>query len=275
MIVSRLRNIGYLFFLLLVIASCSATKKTHKFSLVEISTDDLLVKMQQNESQFHTLSAKALIDITSQGKTNSLKATIRMTKDSAIWVSISAGMGLEAARILLTRDSVLFINRLNKTYFVGNYKFINHLINAQVDFDIIQALLTGNDFKWYDYQDIEASIMGSQYQLESANRRKLKKYIKSPDCASQVIYQSMWLNPESFKIERIKIKEIKNENKKIVAEYSHFKTIDGQILPAQYDITISAQNDIIIDATFMKISLNKSIKFPFNIPSKYKETQVK
>jgi hypothetical protein len=236
----------------------------------EEGNEYLVQQMKSNENHFETFKGKALASIKSQGKTNDVKINFRIRKDSAIWVSISAGVGLEAARVLLTRDSVLFLNRLEKTFFAGNYQFINRMINAQVDFDIVQALLTGNDFKWYDYQELKSSVDNHLYQLESAHRRKLKKYSKLNE-ETNVIYQSLWLNPTSFKIERIKIKEIKNENKRIDARYSNFKEVDTQTLPMQYDITISAKDDVNIDATLLKVDLNDELKFPFNIPSKYTE----
>lgn len=266
------RNITYLLLaILLITSSCSVQKKTYKAPLKEQGEDYLLAQMKANENHFETFSGKALAIITNNGKKNELKINLRIQKDSLIWVSISAGIGIEAARVILTRDSVLFLNRLEKTYFAGNYEFISQLINAKVDFDIAQAVLTGNDFSWYDYQDLKASVAGSQYHLESAHRRQLKKHNKENDLSLQVIYQSMWLNPNSFKIERIKIKEINKENKKIVADYSQFKEVDGQVLPTQYDITISANHDIIIDATFLKVKLNEELSFPFNIPAKYTE----
>ena len=262
---------------IMLLSSCASQKKAIKQPLKEKGEDYLLSKMKENQSSFETFSGKALVEIVSKGKSNNLKVNIRIRRDSAIWVSISAGVGLEAARILLTKDSVMYLNRLNNSFFVGNYEFVNQLIHAKVDFDIVQALLTGNDFKWYDYQDLEASTNGNQYQLESAHRRKLKKYLKKSDAMShidQVIYQSMWLNPTTFKIERIKIKEIENENKKINAEYGNFKTFGNQLLPTQYNMTISAQDDVDIDATFMKIILDKKLKFPFHIPSKYQEIEI-
>lgn len=271
----RSKSIVWLIFLLFLLGSCSVQKKTYKAPLKEEGADFLLSKMQENESNFETFSAKGLAEITANGKKNDIRINIRIRKDSAIWVSISAGVGLEAARVLLTKDSVLFINRLDKTFFAGNYEFINELIHAQVDFDIVQALLTGNDFKWYDYQDLKAKVVNNQYQLESSSRRKLKKYMNKSDSVSQVIYQSMWLNAESFKIERIKIKEIKNENKKINSEYSNFKEIEGQVVPYQYNILVSASEDILIDASLTKVNLNEPLSFPFNIPSKYTEIQIK
>jgi len=265
----------WLSIILLFFMSCTSQRKTYRAPIKEEGEAFLISKMQENESQFNTLKAKALVQIISKGKTTDLKANIRIKKDSVIWVSISAGVGLEAARVLLTHDSVLFINRLEKTFFAGSYDFINQLINAQVDFDIIQALLTGNDFKWYDYHDLKAKVSKDQYQLESTHRRKLKKYMMASDSVNQVIYQSIWLNPETFKIERIKIKEIKNENKRINAEYSNFKVFNDQMIPTQFDITISAQEDVFIDASMIKTNLNTPISFPFNIPSKYQEIKMK
>lgn len=265
-------KIAFSFLLLFIIASaCNTQKRGYKSPIKEEGADYLLSQMKINENHFETFSAKALASFTSHGKTNDVKLNIRIRKDSAIWVSISAGVGIEAARVLLTRDSVLFLNRLNKTFFAGNYQFINKMINAQVDFDIVQAILTGNDFTWYDYQELKATVVQDQYQLESAHRRKMKKHIKANDVVSQVIYQSLWLNPLSFKIEKLKIKEIKNDNKKIVAEYDDFKEVDGQILPTQYNLTISANEVIEIDATLIKVNLEKELSFPFNIPSKYTE----
>lgn len=270
----RISTYHFFIILLLFLASCSVQKKAYKAPLKEEGEGFLLSKMQENESKFETFSAKALVDIINDGKTTPIKVNIRIRKDSAIWVSISAGIGLEVARILLTNDTVMYLNRLEKSYFVGNYKFVNQMIHAEVNFDIVQSLLTGNDFEWYDYHNLKASISGDQYQLESAHRRQLKKYLRSPDCNSQVIYQSMWLNAENFKIERIKIKEIKNENKRIVAEYSDFINENGQKIPSQYNITISAQKEVMIDASLLKISLDKKLTFPFKIPSKYIEIQI-
>lgn len=256
---------------LLLLSSCTSQKKIYKEPIKEKGEDYLISMMKENESLFETFSAKALIILNNNGKSIELKANIRMKQDSVIWVSISAGIGIEVARIALTKDSVLFINRLEKTYFAGNYNFVDDMINAKVDFDIVQALLTGNDFKWYDYQNLKARASKEQYQLESTQRRKLKKYIKNDADKTQVVYQSLWLNHETFKIERIKIKEIKNENKKINAEYSKFKYIDGQLIPTQYDIKISADKQMEIDASLIKIKLDEPMTFPFNIPSKYIE----
>ncbi len=254
----------------LIASSCATSRKIIKEPLKEEGASYLIDKMQENESHFQTYSAKGVATLLADGKSNEIKLNIRIQRDSVIWVSISVGMGLEAARVVLTNDSVLYINRIEKTFFAGNYSFINQMINSRVDFDIVQAILTGNDFKWYDYQELKATVDHLQYQLESAHRRKLKRYTRQNE-AEQIIYQSLWLNPQNFKIERLKIKEIGNDNKKIEAEYGNFKAIEGQLIPFQYNIVLSAKEDVVVDAALIKATINEAVTFPFNIPSNYTE----
>ena len=40
-----------------------------------------------------------------------------MLRDSAIWLSISPLLGIEAVRVLLTKDSVKALDRLNNIYY--------------------------------------------------------------------------------------------------------------------------------------------------------------
>ena len=41
---------------------------------------------------------------------------IRMRRDSTIWISVSAFLGMESLRALVTQDSVVLVNRMNQTY---------------------------------------------------------------------------------------------------------------------------------------------------------------
>ena len=46
----------------------------------------------------------------------SFTGSLRMRRDSTVWLSASAFMGVENARVLVTNDSVYVINRVNQTY---------------------------------------------------------------------------------------------------------------------------------------------------------------
>jgi len=58
--------------------------------------------------------------------------------DSFLYMQLN--VGIEAGRILLTPDNILFINKLQKNYYDGDYTFLEQLIDIDIDFYTIQAI---------------------------------------------------------------------------------------------------------------------------------------
>ena len=72
--------------------------------------------MSEDEEETH---AGGSTDVDYRGgddKHYDVNATIRMHKDSLIWASVNAVLGIEAMRLLITKDSVFLLDKLNKTY---------------------------------------------------------------------------------------------------------------------------------------------------------------
>ena len=93
--------IAFIAFLLLA-TSCASRKKT--------------VQPQQPQS-FEWLTANMTIQAEVNGQSyNDLSGQLRMRKDSLIWVSVTATMGVEVLRAKVSNDSVWLLNRLEKTY---------------------------------------------------------------------------------------------------------------------------------------------------------------
>src|ERR1043165_2055158 len=68
-----------------------------------------------HQFDFTSLTAKAAVEIATDKETTSFDVNIRMKKDSAIWLSITPLLGIEVARVLVTRDSIRILDRINKT----------------------------------------------------------------------------------------------------------------------------------------------------------------
>jgi hypothetical protein len=100
----------------------------------------------ENRFQFETLSMKATIAASSNTSQESynLTGTIRMISDSVIWISVSPGLGIEAVRLYITQDSVFFMNRINNEYAASTFGFFNTQYQVDLDFNMLQSLLTGN-----------------------------------------------------------------------------------------------------------------------------------
>jgi hypothetical protein len=258
-----------LFILVLAFSSCQSQRAKNKKPIKLMGPTYVLEKMHENKSTFKWFSGKAKVDFIKGKKKTPFTAQVRIKRDSAIWISVSSGIGIEGARLLLTKDSVKYINRIDKTYFIGNYAFLSSLIDTEIDFCMVQALLTANDFSWYDYQNLKAKLDNQRYQLESTNRHKLKKQSKMLSFDNPVYYQSLWINSTTFKIERIKIKEIGKENKKIFASYRQYKSVNEQLIPYSIDIDMDNEIKTSLEMVYYKINLDKEVGFPFSISKKY------
>lgn len=66
---------------------------------------------------FEWLTANLSIQAEGNGMVyNDLSGQLRMRKDSLVWVSVTATMGVEVLRAKISNDSIWIINRMEKTY---------------------------------------------------------------------------------------------------------------------------------------------------------------
>jgi len=254
-----------------IILSCNPQKQIIKAPIKEKGADYLFAQLQKNEFKFNQLNIKFSASVSVNKNNNSFSGNLRIRKDSAIWISVSPALGIEAMRLLITTDSAKLLNRLNTTYFAGDFKYINSLLKTDLDFDMLQSFLVGNDFSTYENNVFKASVDGGQYLLSSVGRGKLKKYLKNIADTSKFLIQDIWMDPDNYKITRVRIKDLK-ENHKLDVEFSDFEKIDSMLYPKKINFNIiSDKTKIEISIDNSRITMNEPLEFPFNISSKYKK----
>ena len=172
--------------------------------------------------------------------------------------------------MMLTQDSVKFINRMNNSFFVGDYNYVNHYLNTNIDFDILQSFLTGNDLSFYENGKFRAGIDNGIYKLVTAERMKLKKFVRNRQENLRVLIQTIWIDPQSFKITHADVKEIREPNIQLEARYSSFEEIENQLFPKDMSFDISASNNLSVTVSFNKITFKMAQGFPFKIPQNYR-----
>ncbi len=258
--------------LILLLTGCKSTRSTLKKPIKEYGFDYLYSKMLENQFNFDYLSAKfSLTYYEDKGKTD-LRGQLRMKNDSIAWISFSPALGIEAARVNLTDDSIKFINRLNKKYFMGEYELIDSLLNTTIDLSILQSMIVGNDLTSYDVNKFKASIDGGLYRITIQERRKIKKSLKNTEDDARVLVQNIWLNPEDFRIRQVDLKELNDgDNKKLDVIYQNYIPVGDQMFPEKMSISITSQKSILIEVKFLKVELDEELNFPFKVPGKYEK----
>ncbi len=258
--------------------SCKHQQKialhTGKCILDPRSARALTTNLKSNEFHFDRLNAKFSAETTIDSSFNSFTISLRIKKDSIIWMSISK-LGIEGARVLITKDSVKFFNRLSNNYFKGDFIFINKLLNIPVDFDMLQSLLVGNSLPFYNEDDkIKSGVDHCQYTLGTIRKYKLRRVIGKGKELDDAV-QSIYMMPRTFKISRLLFYDF-NPNRSLDASFIDYTQIDStQLFPLKINYTIKAQKNITIDIRYTKPRLNEEQSFPFKIPENYEQISYK
>ncbi len=264
--------------ILILIFSCRTYKKDIKEPIKdkkEEGPEYLFSKLKENELKYDWFVARFDAEVLLDKNPNNFKGQIRIKKDSLIWISISPLLGIELLRVLLSNDSVYIMNRINKSYFVGDYDYINLMMNTAFDYDMIQALLIGNDFSYYENSIFKSVLDNKQYKLTTLGRKKLKERVRNQDDKDRVLIQDIWLDPENFKIVRESIKEIKKGNNKLNVEYLKFEELNGMLFSVENTYEVIAENKVFIRLKYSKIRINEKVSLSYTIPASYKPMEEK
>ncbi|MFM8710814.1 MAG: DUF4292 domain-containing protein, partial [Sphingomonadales bacterium] len=149
--------------LIVLLCSCRATK-TIQTAIVKkdtVSAEDLsrerarldsIAFINENYQQllskrinYTTFNAKMDVDYEEgDGKKLSVNAQLRIYKDSVIWASLTALLGIEGLRAYITRDSVKLLDKQNKIYIARSVAYLREITALPLDLYSLQELLIGN-----------------------------------------------------------------------------------------------------------------------------------
>lgn len=221
-------------------------------------------KVKTQIADFKYLSCKSKIEYTDGLDNFTANATIRVRKDSVIWVSISPALGVEVLRCLITQDSVFIINKLQKEYYLFSYSDLKQKLNYELNYPLVQSTLFGNPpFAEID-EDSSYSWQDSTYTTIIQKRKSIniENFVKN----------------STLKLEMIQIKdEITNNSLDI--NYEDFRPLGNILFAFINKISLKYRNtkgfqSIYIGIAHHKVeAFDKDLKFPFNIKNKFERKE--
>lgn len=121
-------------FAVLLLASCSTKKK-------------LVTDQPSVDFEWMTAKVSGELSLTSNLSPLTFNGTVRMRRDSAVWLSASAFMGMENVRVLITQDTVTLLNRVDQTYLIEPYGEMADRYHWPATLHETQDLLLGKEPK--------------------------------------------------------------------------------------------------------------------------------
>jgi len=279
-------------------SACRKPKEVVRETPVKNRTAGYLLKRySENKYAFDWLGMKVDASFGTEDNSDNFKATIRMRKDSAIWVSIVPALGIEMIRVMITPDSLKYLSKIpeNKFYYTGGFDEIGRLIGIDFDFEMLQDLLVGNAIGLEkDEQRFRSEIDDNDYLLISKYRRKVRRVVgvddrklegdtilvnpddprfrrtaKRTDEEDGLIISRYWLEPAGFRL----VKSVFNDllrQRTMEISYEDFQPDGEQYYPAKCRLVMSStqvRQEMRYEIT--KLSSGKPYEFPFDVPDDY------
>ena len=127
-----------------VFPACNTSKKITEVEPKKVETGMKPEAYLAQKIQYSTFSGKAQMHFENKDQNQDFSGNIRMQKDKNIWASVIALGIAEVARASITPDSLQAIVRIGKKAYALSYKEGLELIQAQVEFPVLQNLFIGN-----------------------------------------------------------------------------------------------------------------------------------
>jgi len=172
-------------------------------------------------------SARLSIDISSSSS-NEISAFLVNRRDSIIYLNINK-FGIELARVVLTPDSVKFVNRFEKTYYCGNYDIIKRMYGFSLNFDVLQSILLCEDFTQYSSENPTIKYSDSLILISYPRRVNTKK--------TSAIHQEITFERTRNRILKNWLKDISSQQSAIIS-YHDFDNIEGELYPKTYTMEL-------------------------------------
>ncbi|GJM29523.1 MAG: hypothetical protein DHS20C17_21580 [Cyclobacteriaceae bacterium] len=236
----------------LIVASACSRKVT--VTDPDFVKDNKLVFSVQD---FSYLNTRTKIQYKDEDRSVSTSANIRIKKDSIIWMSLTPLFGIEVARALITKDSLILLNRLNKEYMVYDFKNLSEKFQFDINYHLIQSLILGN--MPLEYQDMNEIVSSKQFYIikQQSGPYSIDNYI----------------NRQLMKLQKVEVSEEPKKNKMIM-EFDDHQKVEMFTIPFHSLISLDYEHGEGLKSTEINIKhghaeLASALRFPFEIPSRY------
>ncbi len=280
-------------FLLIAIgfSSCKTSREIATTNLKPIGTARLLKNIEENSLVYESLSISRInAQFSGNQSKTSFRISLKAIKDQKILGSITK-LNIPVGRVLLTPDSVIYVNYIDRNYFVDDYTFLSNFLNIDLDFFTIQSIISNsafsyrNDEKDKDFRAFSTSVESGMYVLQSEKERKMYKMDEKEKTGkierrlkrlddNALILQKMSFNPTNFALVKLLIED-KTNNRKMEMIFDEFVKIMDKDYPGAIDMSFNSESDnIVLKLRMNGFSTEKLDSLNLEIPEKYQQIKV-
>jgi hypothetical protein len=267
------RFLTILFFTAIAFASCRSTKKIQTAIAKKDTTSETVVvrdargdslrfiretynRLLKNRIEFETFSAKINVDYRGgDGRKYDVNVLLRMKKDSLIWLSVNGALGIEGMRMLIDKDSVRILNKLEKEYEARSLDYLQEVASLPLDLRSMQDLIVGNPVF------LDTSIVS--YTTGNNNISMLSYGAWFRHLITMNDNDHLVLNSKLDDADLLR-------NRTCHLSYTDYENKKGVNFSAGRNISITEKTRLDVKLNFKQYEFNEMLSFPFSVPKNYK-----
>lgn len=284
----------------LTLMGCSnSARLTRGKPLKNMSVNQIIEAYEANAPAWDWIGMKLDVAVAGEDVSESFKASVRIARDSVIWMSISPALGVEVARVLLAPDSVLFISKIpgNRFYYAGNYDALSDWADTPLRYSDVQSILTGQPMDLDpETNKFISRIDGDEYALIGKYKRRVKRVVGVPDNDlapedslniqlplrryerlrnraedEELLIQRHWFDGRTFDPVRDQFDDLYYQ-RSLVLERSRYEVTEIGRFPGSISVLISTvEESLEMKWDIMRIRFDRAYDFPFEIPEDYEQ----
>ena len=219
----------------------------------ELTSEKIIVNNYKNKKGFSTLNISAGAKYKDEKLSQSVSAEIKIKRGEKILVIIRV-LGFPVAKALVTPNQVKYYEKINNTYFEGDYKSLSQWLGTDLDFQKVQNLLIGEAIDDLNKSVFTNSIINKMYKLNNTDGTTEK---------------SFFFEADQFLLKNQQVIQAQKE-REFSIDYSSFQTISNTIMPTHLDINaIQKKGKTNISIDYKTVTFNEELTFPYSVPEGY------
>lgn len=255
-----LKTFIFLIISVVVLSGCSTTKGLSSVKASEKKTSkEIIFQHNQLSFDFSTVAINGSVKYQDSKQSINLTSDIRWEKDQKILITLRM-FGITGAKALITPTEVRYYEKINNTYFEGDFGMLSQWLGTEMDFEKVQNLLLGKILENISPNQYESSLQQGWFALTEKNPTTWQK--------------NFWLESGNLLLKKQAFKNLQSLDTFEVFYEEHQKLNHG-LFPKFFKILAQqTRNNLVIDVRYNQLVFNEKLSFPYQVPSGYQKVEL-
>ena len=232
------------------VATAAASENTEVFKVIK--------GHYNNQQDFKTLSIRANAKYEDEKQSHSMNADIRIKKDDIIWINIKF-LGIPMAKAMITPTKVSYYEKINNTYFEGDFSMLSNWLGTDLDFNKVQNLFLGKAIDDLTKDKWVSEVVEKMFKLSLPTNADISK--------------EFYFEGANYLLKKETISQ-SSQNRNLEIRYPSYKEQKGMFLPNEINIKAEQKDKITIDIEYKNTTFNENLSYPYSVPSGYTAVEI-